>query len=174
MPSAPDPVTSAALALGASLGDRLRVLTLAVHALAARPDVQVRRAGRVYATAPVGGVARAGFLNAVIRIETSLSPVALLAVCKRLEERLGRRPARSWADRVIDIDVLLYGAQVVQEPELRLPHPRLAERDFFLAGLAESWPEAVNPWTGLRWAVALPVTRTWPIAGVLPAGSRPC
>jgi 2-amino-4-hydroxy-6-hydroxymethyldihydropteridine diphosphokinase len=159
----------AALALGASLGDRLRTLTLAVYALDARPDVTIVRSSRVYATAPVGGVATGGFLNAVVQIRTSLPPLELLAACKELERRLGRRPTRSWADRVLDIDILLYDRRVVTEPALRIPHPRLAERDFFLAALAEAWPDAPNPWTGLPWAATLRARRAWPIAGVLPA-----
>jgi 2-amino-4-hydroxy-6-hydroxymethyldihydropteridine diphosphokinase len=159
----------AALALGASLGNRERALSLAVRALDARPDLTVVRASRVYATRPIGGVARAGFLNAVVRVQTSLSPLDLLAVCKDLERRLGRRPTRSWADRVIDLDVLLYDARIVTEPGLRIPHPRLAERDFFLAALAEAWPDAPNPWTGLPWATTLPARAIWPVVGVLPA-----
>lgn len=160
---------TAAIALGASLGDRLRTLHLAVRALDARPDLSVVKCSRVYATAPVGGVAHQGFLNAVVRVETTLEPRALLAVCKDLEVRLGRRPARSWADRVVDLDILLWDTRVVSEPDLRVPHARLAERDFFLACLAEAWPAAPNPWTGLRWADTLPVRRRWPVAGVLPA-----
>jgi 7,8-dihydro-6-hydroxymethylpterin-pyrophosphokinase len=58
---------------------------------------------------------------------------------------------------------------VVVLPALRIPHPRLAERDFFLAALAEAWPDAPNPWTGLPWATTLPVTPRWPVVGVLPA-----
>ncbi|MDP2312476.1 MAG: 2-amino-4-hydroxy-6-hydroxymethyldihydropteridine diphosphokinase [Pseudomonadota bacterium] len=162
------PWTHAALGLGASLGDRARALRLAVYALQARPDVHVEAASRVYATSPVGGVASHGFLNAVIRVRTTLPPLALLQVCKAIEQRLGRRPTRRWADRVLDIDILLYGDQVVAEPGLRIPHPRLAERDFFLAALAEAWPDAPNPWTRLRWTDTLRARGAWPVVGTLP------
>ncbi len=168
----PGPAVDVALALGASMGPRLQTLNLAVRALDARPDLAIVKCSRVIATPPVGGVAHQGFLNAVVRARTTLSPLALLDVCKALEVRLGRVPARSWADRMIDVDVLLYDNRVVTEARLRVPHPRLAERDFFLACLAEAWPEAPNPWTGLPWAATLPARRHYPVAGVLPAPVR--
>lgn len=163
------PPVTVAIALGASMGERLRTLHLAVRALDAHPAIEVERCSRVYATPPVGGVANQGFLNAVVRARTTLPPLELLDVCKALEVRLGRRPARSWADRIADLDILLYGNRVVTEPRLRIPHPRLAERDFFLACLAEAWPDAPNPWTGLPWAATLPARRSYPVVGVLPA-----
>lgn len=164
-----NPRTTVAIAFGASMGDRFRTLLLALHALDAQPELDIRRVSRVYATAPVGGVARTGFLNAVALADTTLSPRALLVLCKTLELRLGRRPTRSWADRIIDLDVLVYGDRVVVEEGLRVPHPRLVERDFFLGALAEVWPEAKNPWTGLSWLAS---RRTYPIVGVLPRGDR--
>lgn len=157
-----------ALALGSSLGDSATVLRLAVHALDATPGLRIERCSRVYATPPVGGVARGLFLNAVVRARTTLDPLDLLRVCKTLETRLGRRPTRRWGDRVLDLDVLLYDRAVVALPTLRVPHPRLAERDFLLAALAEAWPDAPNPWTGLPWAATLAARRAWPAVGTLP------
>lgn len=157
-----------ALALGASLGDTARTLRLAVHALDATPGLRVERCSRVLATPPAGGVARGAFLNAVLRARTTLSPSALLAACKEIEVRLGRRPTRRWADRVLDVDILLYDRLVLATEALRIPHPRLPERDFFLAALAEAWPDAVNPWTGLRWTDTLPARGSWPVVGTLP------
>ncbi len=171
MRSEPATPVTAALGLGASLGDRARALRLAAYALDARPDVEVEAASRILATPPVGGVATSGFLNVVLRIRTTLAPRALLTVCKEIETRLGRRPTCRWADRVVDLDILLYDARVVTDPLLRIPHPRLAERDFFLAGLAEAWPEAPNPWTGRPWTEALRARRVYPAVGVLPIGS---
>lgn len=161
-----------ALAFGSSVGDRRTAIELALRCLDARPDLELLGASRLLSTAPVGGVATRTFLNAVVRARTTLSAADLLAVCKDTERRVGRRPARSWADRVIDIDVILYGKRVITTPNLRIPHPRLAERDFFLAALAEAWPDAPNPWTGLPWATTLPARRSFPIAGVLPLAPR--
>jgi 2-amino-4-hydroxy-6-hydroxymethyldihydropteridine diphosphokinase len=160
--------TTAALALGSSIGDRQRTLHLATRALDAQPGLRVVHASRIHATPPVGGVARASFLNAVLRVETELAPLALLATCKHLEVRLGRRPSRSWADRVLDIDVLLFGADVIRTPTLHVPHPRLAERDFLLEALWECWPDAPNPWTRAPWAATLRSRRAYPIVGTLP------
>lgn len=160
--------TTAALSLGASIGDRLRSLRLAGRVLDAQPAVRVVRSSAVHATPPVGGVARAPFLNAVLRIETTLAPTQLLALCRTVELRLGRRPTRSWADRILDIDVLLYGQSMLSAAGIRIPHPRLAERDFLLEALAEAWPEAVNPWTGLPWVATLRARRTYPVVAPYP------
>lgn len=160
-----------ALGLGASLGDRATSLQLALRALDARPDLEMVRVSRTYLTTPVGGVARRGFYNLVVRARTTLVPEALLDVCKALEVRLGRRPSRSWADRVIDVDILLYDRRTVTTNRLRIPHPRLAERAFFLYALYEAWPDAPNPWTGVPWRDRLPVRAAWPVVDVLPGPS---
>lgn len=161
-------IHDAALALGSSLGDSATSLRLVVHALDATPGLRVVHASRVYATPPAGGVARGTFLNAALRCRTTLAPLDLLAVCKGLEVKLGRRPVRRWGDRVLDVDILLYDRAVIELSGLRIPHPRLAERDFLLAALADAWPDAPNPWTGASWASALPARRAWPVVGVLP------
>lgn len=168
-PTAAPPPVDVALALGASLGDRAGALVLAVRALDAAPGLELVRCSRVFATPAAGGVARQGFLNAVLRARTTLAPLELLDLCKAVEVRLGRRPARSWADRVLDVDILLYGRRIVATERLRVPHARLAERDFFLQALAEAWPDAPNPWTGLPWSASLPPRRTYPVVGALPA-----
>lgn len=151
-----------ALSLGSSLGPRLQSLQRAVAALEVQPGLHLLKASQVSWTPPVGGVARSPFLNAVLYAETSLNPLELLDLCKMLEQRLGRQPARRFAERRIDVDVLLYGDQIVRAPRLFLPHPRLAERDFFLDLLAEVWPEAPNPYSGRPWTDGLPALRRWP------------
>lgn len=148
-----------ALSLGSSLGPRLQYLQAAVAVLQAQPGLRLLRASRVSWTPPVGGVARSPFLNAVLKAETSLPPLVLLALCKSVELRLGRQPARRFAERVIDVDLLLYGQEILDAPTLLLPHPRLAERDFFLDLLAEVWPDAPNPSSGGPWPRA---ERHWP------------
>jgi 2-amino-4-hydroxy-6-hydroxymethyldihydropteridine diphosphokinase len=163
---------TAALALGSSVGDRARSLRVAARLLDATDGIDVLAASAVHATAPFGGVARGVFFNAVCRVTTTLEPEGLLARAKDVESRLGRRPGRRWGDRVVDVDVLLYGDRVVRRPRLVIPHPRLAERDFVLAELYACWPEAPNPWTGRPWAEGLPVRRGWPVVGALGAFVR--
>lgn len=156
-----------AIAFGASLGDRAATIRLALHALDATAGLHLVRASRVYATAAVGGAAGAVFFNSVALFETTLAPLQLLPLLKALEVRLGRRPTRRWADRVLDLDLLLYDGRVVVEPGLRVPHPRMVERAFVLTPLREAWPDAVNPYTGLRYADTLPFVPL-PVVGVLP------
>lgn len=157
-----------AVSLGASMGDRLGTLRLAVRALHAQEGVRVRGASRIWSTAPIGGVARAPFLNAVVRVETNLTPSELLAACRRIEVRLGRKPTRRWADRTLDLDVLLHGRTVLRSEAIVVPHPRLAERPFLLALLYEAWPEAPNPWTGRPWAATLPALVRPTVVATLP------
>jgi 2-amino-4-hydroxy-6-hydroxymethyldihydropteridine diphosphokinase len=154
-----------ALSLGSSLGNRLAQLQMALCTLHAQEGLFIRRSSRVAWTPAVGGVARASFLNAVLYAETSLSAEALLACCKRLETRLGRQPSRRFAERVIDIDILLYGQQRRQNDPL-LPHPRLSERDFFLDLLSEVWPEAPDP-SGRSYLALHPPQRHWPRVAML-------
>ncbi|MDP2307648.1 MAG: 2-amino-4-hydroxy-6-hydroxymethyldihydropteridine diphosphokinase [Pseudomonadota bacterium] len=156
-----------AIAFGASLGDRAASIRLALHALDATEGLRLVRTSRLYATAAVGGAAGAVFFNAVARFETTRTPSELLPILRALEVRLGRRPTRRWADRVIDLDLLLYGRQVVTEPGLRIPHPRMVERAFVMTPLREAWPDAINPYTGLRYADTLPAPPL-PVVGVLP------
>lgn len=137
------------LGLGSSLGDRAAHLKFAVRRLGETPGVAVRRVARAIETAPEGGVATRPFLNAVIEIETTLAPRDLLAVCLAIEAEAGRDRAVRWADRTLDIDILLYGDETFDEADLRIPHPRLAERAFALAPLAELAPDRVVPGSGL-------------------------
>jgi 2-amino-4-hydroxy-6-hydroxymethyldihydropteridine diphosphokinase len=124
------------LALGSNLGDRLGNLQQAVNLLAAREMVEVLRSSRVYETEPVGPP-QPDYLNAVIEIETTLLPRALLEVCLGVERDMGRERKERWGPRVIDIDVLTYGQEEIREPGLEIPHPRMHERAFVLAPLLE-------------------------------------
>ena len=151
-PPAPPPgATLAVLSLGSSLGDRDQALRLATAALAAQPEICLLRRGPTLRTAAVGGVARAIFLNGLLLVATTLPPHDLLRRCKSLEARLGRQPARRFAERRIDIDILLYGDQIVDLPDLQIPHPRLHERPFFLGLLRRLCPGARDPRTGQPW-----------------------
>jgi 2-amino-4-hydroxy-6-hydroxymethyldihydropteridine diphosphokinase len=163
----------AAIALGASVGDRARALGVAWSALALMSTGGPPRASRIYATAPVGGVASGGFFNAVVVIDTPLAPLAILEELQRLEARIGRRRARRNADRVIDLDLLLVEGVVSDHPRLLLPHPRMGERSFVLQPLREAWPEAPDPRGGVPWRER-PFSPVHPVAGVLPARGPRC
>jgi len=123
------------IALGSNLGDRIGNLRAALAALA-ESGVTVTGTSSVWATAPVPAD-QPPFLNAAVRGTTALQPLELLAALKRIEHSLGRRPARRWGPRPIDLDILFYGPGAFESPELQIPHSRIAERSFVLAPLSE-------------------------------------
>jgi 2-amino-4-hydroxy-6-hydroxymethyldihydropteridine diphosphokinase len=128
--------TKAYLALGSNLGDRLERLREAVRLLDETEGVDVVRSSRIYETDPVGPPQPA-YLNAVIEVETSRSPLELLEACRAVEDALGRIRAERWGARTIDVDVLTFDQQTVDEPDLQIPHPRMHERGFVLVPLGE-------------------------------------
>jgi 2-amino-4-hydroxy-6-hydroxymethyldihydropteridine diphosphokinase len=133
------------LGLGSNLGDRLANLQAAVDAIQAEPGLRVAASSRVWETTPVGGPPQPDYLNAVIRIETDLSARDLLDVARRVESRLGRIRKERWGARTIDVDVLLYDAERIDEPDLVVPHPRMTQRAFVLLPLLELDPDPVLP-----------------------------
>lgn len=128
------------LALGSNLGDRRENLRRAVAGL---PDVT--RVSPVYETEPVGGpVGQPPYLNAVVELDTELSPRRLLELGLGLEAEAGRERTRRWGSRPLDVDVLLVGDLEVHEPDLSVPHPRMWERAFVLVPLHDLAPELVG------------------------------
>jgi len=135
--------------LGANLGQREETLLRAVELLAAEDGVEVVALSSVRETDPVGVEDQPRFLNAAALLETTLEPRELLDVLLRIERELGRvRDGTRWGPRVIDLDLLAYGSEVVDEPGLRVPHPRLHERRFALEPLVELDPDLELPGRG--------------------------
>ncbi|MHB8377823.1 MAG: 2-amino-4-hydroxy-6-hydroxymethyldihydropteridine diphosphokinase [Dehalococcoidia bacterium] len=142
-------MTRVFLGLGANVGNREANLRMALRLLAgACRVVAVSSLYRSAAVVPEGQPPGPDYLNAACEVETDLEPADLLRFAKQIEHDIGRRPAPRWAARPIDIDILLYAGRVVDTPELRVPHARLAERNFVLVPLAELAPEAVHPIAG--------------------------
>jgi 2-amino-4-hydroxy-6-hydroxymethyldihydropteridine diphosphokinase len=138
-------VTRAYLGLGSNLGDRAAHLQFGLDGLAARAG-RVVAISPVYETQPVGGPAQPDYLNAVVAIETECSPRELLGIAKALETEAGREapdPAKRWGPRPLDIDILMVGNERVDEPDLVVPHPRIHQRAFVLAPLADVAPDLV-------------------------------
>jgi 2-amino-4-hydroxy-6-hydroxymethyldihydropteridine diphosphokinase len=125
------------LGLGSNVGDREGNIRAAVARLAAWPGVAVERVSSLYETAPVGYTDQPDFLNAAVRVATTLAPRELLAACLAVERSLGRVRHERWGPRTIDVDILFYDDVALDTEELTLPHPRLAERCFVLVPLAE-------------------------------------
>jgi 2-amino-4-hydroxy-6-hydroxymethyldihydropteridine diphosphokinase len=137
------------LALGSNLGDRQANLQKAIAALGGHPDISVQQVAPILETAPEGGPEGQGpFLNTAVEVETRLPPRGLLQVGQDVEEYLGREvPERreAWGPRVIDVDLLLYEDEVIDEPGLTVPHMEMYHRGFVLEPLAAIAPEAVHP-----------------------------
>ena len=139
--------TPAYIGLGANLGDARAALDAAFVALATLPNTLLRAASSLYRSAPIDS-SGPDYLNAVVLLETHLSPRALLAALQRIERAHGRqRPYRN-APRTLDLDLLLYGARKIATAMLTVPHPRLHERAFVLRPLAQIAPELVVPGRG--------------------------
>lgn len=133
-------MTRAFLGLGSNLGDRVANLRVAV---AAAPDVVA--VSPVYETDPVGGPNDQGaYLNLVLELDSTLDARGLLAACRRLEAAAGRVREVRWGPRTLDVDVLWVDGEIVRDPDLVVPHPRLRERRFVLAPLADLAPELVS------------------------------
>jgi 2-amino-4-hydroxy-6-hydroxymethyldihydropteridine diphosphokinase len=137
-------VTRAYLGLGSNLGDRLENLRRAVSLLGQR-GVRVLRSSRVYETDPVGGPPQPDYLNAVVEVEARGTATDLLRLGLEVEEAMGRKRDERWGPRVIDVDVLTFGDQTIDEPGLRVPHPRMHERAFVLIPLLELDPDPPLP-----------------------------
>jgi 2-amino-4-hydroxy-6-hydroxymethyldihydropteridine diphosphokinase len=134
------------LGLGSNMGDRQDNLDRALNFLSQK--LQVAKVSSVYDTEPVGNINQPRFLNLVCQVYTRLAPAALLILAKGIESKMGRVVRDSNAPRPIDIDILFYGDQVVETPELVIPHPRLAERAFVLVPLADIAPTLRHPVIG--------------------------
>jgi 2-amino-4-hydroxy-6-hydroxymethyldihydropteridine diphosphokinase len=137
------------VALGANLDDPVAQLRAALQALTGLPQSLLLRASSLYRTAPVGIHGQPDFINAVATIETTLEPQAMLAALFAVEEQFGRRRDFHHAPRTLDLDLLLYDEQVIDSPQLRLPHPRMHLRAFVLAPLLEIAPDCRIPGRGL-------------------------
>lgn len=134
------------IALGANLGDRAENLRLALARIDATPGLHVLRVSDFLENEAVGGPADSPvFLNAVAAVETSLTPIELLRTLLSIEREMGRLRLEKWGPRLIDLDLILFGDQIIQSPELTLPHPLMHLRAFVIKPLAEIAPGVRHP-----------------------------
>lgn len=134
--------------LGSNLGEREAMIRAALDALGQLPETTLVRASSLYDTEAVGDVDQPNFLNAVAQLDTELTARQLLWNLLLIEKRLGRVRTQRWGPRLIDLDLLLYGQQVIEETDLRVPHPEITRRSFVLVPLVELDPMLVHPVTG--------------------------
>ncbi len=156
--------------VGTNLGDRWATLALAARGLRGEPTVSLLRASRVWDAAPLGPP-QPRYLNAVLELEALGTAPALLRVLEKIERAAGRRRTGiRWSARTLDLDLLLFGDEVIRTPRLVVPHPGLVTRRFVLAPLAELCPERVVPGTGRTVAQLLALV---PPEDLVPAGLYP-
>jgi 2-amino-4-hydroxy-6-hydroxymethyldihydropteridine diphosphokinase len=136
-------LTVAVLGLGGNIGEPGALMAAALDRLAAHPRIRIDAVSPLYQTPPWGKTDQPAFLNAAARIDTALTARGLLDAVLEVERELGRYRGERWGPRTIDIDVLLYDDEEIDEPGLHIPHARLAERAFALAPLVDVAPEAV-------------------------------
>jgi len=133
------------IGLGSNLGDRSAYLEKAVTELSKLSQTFLRQRSSIYETEPVGVKEQPDFLNMIAGLESSLPPAALAKQLKEIESRLGRSPRERWGPREIDLDLLYYGAEIINEPELQVPHPEIHRRKFVLVPLNEIAGELIDP-----------------------------
>ncbi len=131
------PLSRCALGLGGNIGDVRAAMAQALTALDDRPEISVKAVSQLYRTAPWGRTDQPDFLNAAALVETVLTPQALLQTCLGLERSAHRRRGTRWGPRTLDIDILYYDDVSIVTPNLTLPHPRMLDRAFVLAPLAD-------------------------------------
>ena len=141
-------MATAFVGIGSNLGDREGHLSRALDLLAAEEGIEIVAVSVLRETEPVGPVEQGPFLNGAVQVQTDLAPRELLERLLDVEQRLGRARAERFGPRTIDLDLLLYGDEVIDEPGLTLPHPRLHERRFALEPLAELAPDLFVPGRG--------------------------
>ena len=139
------PIT-AYIALGSNLGDRRALIDQALSLLSAAPNITVSSLSDLIETEPMGGPAGQGkFLNAAAELRCTCSAQQLLNTTQQIEKRLGRRRTEKWGPRTIDLDLLLFGDEIIDTRHLKIPHPRMHQRIFVIEPLAQIAPAVRHP-----------------------------
>lgn len=133
------------LGFGSNLGERLLNLGRAEEYLRQNPQITIIGKSSIQETKPWGNELQPDFLNYVIQIETDLNAKALLEVILEIEQKLGRTREIKWGPRLIDIDILFYGQEIIRDDYLTIPHPYLLQREFIMAALLEIAPNWIHP-----------------------------
>jgi 2-amino-4-hydroxy-6-hydroxymethyldihydropteridine diphosphokinase len=135
------------LLLGSNLGNKKEILDKAIELLVEKVGIIISQS-KDYKTKPWGVTEQPDFLNLAIALDTRLTPLEILAQTQSIENQLGRIRKEKWGARLIDIDIMFYENEIIDEPNLKIPHPLMQERDFALIPLAEIAPDFVHPVLG--------------------------
>lgn len=137
------------IGIGANLGDPAAQCREALRRVGAAEGIHLLRCSSLYRTAPVGPVGQGWFINAVAEVRTALAPEKFFGVLKAIEKQMGRTAGPRWGPRLIDLDILLYGQEVVDREELKIPHPEMHRRRFVLEPLCELASYTIHPGFGV-------------------------
>ena len=143
-------MVKAYLGLGSNIGNRELQLNEAIKILHDYQGIQVTQVSHIYETEPVGYTNQPKFLNLCIEIETELNPQSLLKCCLTTEQQLHRKREIRWGPRTLDIDILLFGDQIIEQDNLSVPHPRMKERSFVLIPLNDITTKQIKPKSNKR------------------------
>ena len=138
-------MVKAYLGLGSNIGNRELQLNEAIKILHAYQGIQVTQVSHIYETETVGYTNQPKFLNLCIEIETELNPQSLLKCCLATEQQLHRKREIRWGPRTLDVDILLFGDQIIEQDNLSVPHPRMKERSFVLIPLNDIATNQIEP-----------------------------
>jgi 2-amino-4-hydroxy-6-hydroxymethyldihydropteridine diphosphokinase len=133
------------IALGSNIEPRGHYIQQAMNLISDHPQIEVIEMSSVYETQPVGGPEQGPYLNAVTKIRTTLAPMELLSALQKIEKDLGRKRTVHWGPRTIDLDILLYGEEIISNDRLIVPHPLMHERRFVMQPLAQIAPDVIHP-----------------------------
>lgn len=133
------------IGLGSNMGDRKAYLADALRLLNTSSDIKVEKTSSLYLTEPIGRFGQDWFINSVVEVSTRLTPKELLHRCQAIEDQMGRIRTMPWGPRIIDLDILLYGEEIIEDDELIIPHPHMHTRRFVLVPLVEIAPDARHP-----------------------------
>lgn len=163
---------TAYIGIGSNLGDKELYVKKALEMLDSSSGVTLIRTASLYRTAPVGYLHQDWFLNTVAEIETGLGPCELLNRLQSIENELGRVRNQRWGPRTIDLDLLIYGSEIIDVPGLAVPHPRMGDRAFVMVPLSELAPDLIIPGVGKAGELAEKLVSQQPIKKYLwPHGS---
>ena len=136
------------IGLGSNLGARRENIERWIEILGARPEIRVKAMSSFFETRPVGDVEQGDFINAVAELEVTVGPSELLRIVLDVESKLGRVRRKRWGPRTLDLDLLIFGPEIIDRPGLKVPHPLLHERRFVLEPLQCLAPDLVHPLLG--------------------------